>query len=252
MAIQDIAAFVGAAAWLYPLYVIIKKELTKPIIKLIPTATIEMGYTTLGPIINLSCAISTEKKDAIIERIEFEIRHHDGDTHILTWKTLDEIQYQIKSITGERGTIEKSQTAIALKVSTTMLSEKKIGFWDNKYQEQTQHGVNKLMKQFYHLRKINTPGIYNELFQTKEFTDLNGIFVNGIYWKIGNYTAKLLIFVSSLSKPFMEDFYFSLDNKDIDSLKENIQFFEQSLRNALTGEGSPAVWNWIYPKLEKK
>lgn len=253
MAIQDVASFVGAAAWLYPIYVTISKKLTKLKIKLTPIDTIQLGYTTLGPIINMSCAISAEKRDAIIERIELEVCHEDGDTHTLTWKTLDEIQYQqFMSFAGEGGTIGRSQPAIVLKVSTTMLSEKKIGFWDVKHQEQIQGYNNKLIEQLHHLRKIKSPDIYNNLFKTREFTDLNDCFVNGMYWKIGNYTAKLSIFVSASSKSFTEIRYFSLDNENIESLKVNTRLLEQSFRNVLTKEAPPVVWGWIYPKLKKE
>ncbi len=123
MAIQDIAAFVGAAAWLYPLSVLLSKWLTKPKIRLRPTDTIKMGYTTLGPTIYLTCAIMTEKRDAIIERIEIEVKHEDGDSHTFIWKTLDELQYEIRSFTGEGGTIGNSQPATAFTTGAAVLGK---------------------------------------------------------------------------------------------------------------------------------
>jgi len=257
MAIQNIAAFIGAAAWLYPLFVLLNKLLTKPKIKLIPIDTIEMGYTTFGPIINLTCSISTEKRDAIIERIEIEAKHDDGDSHTFIWKTLDELQYEIRSFTGEGGTIAKKQPATALKVNTTMLSEKKIGFQDAKYQEQFHVYVHKLAALLNHLRKTNIPNIVDELSKSKEFTELNDFYSNGMYWKAGNYTIQLSILITTSTKPFTESFTFSLENKDVDSLKINTSFLEQSMRELIPlkeGEKpSPAIiWSWIYPKLLKK
>ncbi len=257
MAIQDIAAFVGAAAWLYPLSVLLNRWLTKPKIRLNPTDTIEMGYSSLGPIMNLTCAIMTEKRDAIIERIEIEVKHEDGDSHAFIWKTLDELQYEIRSFTGEGGTIGKSQPATALKVNTTMLSEKKIGFQDVKYREQIQIYAHKLAELINHLRKINKSDSSDALFKSKEFTAYNDYFGNGMYWRVGNYTIQLSIFITSSTKPFTESFTFSLENKDIDSLKMNTTFLEQTMREYIPpkeGEQPPprVIWNWVYPKLEKK
>lgn len=257
MAIQDIAAFVGAAAWLYPLSVLLNNWLTKPKIRLSPTDTIEMGYSALGPFMNLTCAIMTEKRDAIIERIEIEVKHEDGDSHAFIWKTLDELQYEIRSFTGEGGTIGKSQPATALKVNTTMLSEKKIGFQDVKYQEQFLVYGQKLAEFINHLRKINAPNFSDELFKSKEFTKLNDFYSNGMYWKEGNYTIQLSLFITTATKPCTEFFTFSLGNKDVDSVKMNTTFLEQSMRElipAKEGEQLPPkiIWNLIYPKLEKK
>lgn len=258
MTIQDFAAFIGAAAWLYPISVFIKKIFTKPKIKLVPIDTIELGYATSGPIINMQCAIMTEKEDAIIERIEFELTHEDSAVHNLIWKTLDEIQFEVRSFTGEGGTIGRTQSAIVLKVSTTMLSEKKIGFQDPKFHEQSQNYTSKLVEQFSHLRKTEIPDPFNVLFQTKEFTDLNTYFKNGMYWRVGKYNLKISIFIIASNKPFTEFYSFSLDNNNIESLKMNTEFLELSIRNLIAPfmeekQAYPQViWSWVYPKLKQE
>ena len=63
-------SIIGAGAWTYPLGVAIHRVAVKPKIRISPGENVQIGYTGLGPIVNLHCAISTRRKDALIERIE--------------------------------------------------------------------------------------------------------------------------------------------------------------------------------------
>ena len=48
----------------------------------------------------------------------------------LNWTWLNEIQHEIRTATGEMAEVSKNQPAIALKVTTLAVAEKKIGFQD--------------------------------------------------------------------------------------------------------------------------
>ncbi len=79
----EIAAFVGAAAWAPHLWNMVRSYLIKPLVIFIPESSVQIGFTTLGPIFNLNMAIGIEQKDAILDGIYITIKHENGDNHIL-------------------------------------------------------------------------------------------------------------------------------------------------------------------------
>src|SRR5258706_5590049 len=123
------AAFVGAAAWLPQIGQWLYGWLARPALRISSGPTIELGYqNNYGQIDNPSLAISTSRKDAVIERMTVEVRHEQGDTHLLTWVALNESFSEIRNPSGETLEVAKNQAAIALKISTLGLTEKKVLF----------------------------------------------------------------------------------------------------------------------------
>lgn len=255
----EITAIIGAASWINPIIFIMYKKLTKPKIKLIPEEVAEIGYSIFGPILNIRCAISIEKKDGIIERIEAEIEHENGDKHSLLWKFLDEVQFEFRSFSGEGGIVGKNQPAIALKVSPQILVEKKIGFQDIYFQEKYQLLFNEFLNYINFLIKTDSLKSFDQLFTSKEFTDLNDFFTKSFYWKVGSYKLCIRTYVNSVKAPFEETWKFHLENKDIDVLQKNTMNLEAGIRSFLEvnlmkeqpSQSSSVIWNWVYPKLEK-
>jgi hypothetical protein len=64
----DIAAYLGALAWLPQL----------PVIRIIPDRTAQIGHTIFGPIFNLRLSIDVNKKDTIVDFIGVQLRHKGG------------------------------------------------------------------------------------------------------------------------------------------------------------------------------
>ncbi len=258
MNVYEFASILGAAAWSYPISVLIYRKLIRPRIRLMPADSSELGYTAFGPIFNIQCAISTDKKDALIERIRLEITHADGDKHVLDWKFLDETQTEIRPYSGEGGGIlTKYETAIALKVSTSVISLKKIGFQDDAFLKKSRDYNQKVSAQLYHLSKVSDSDYSKELLKSKEYTDMTSFFNNGMYWKVGEYAIRFLVTVVSLKKPHIETFKFRLDENNIEILKKNALQFDL-LRDTILGnlihrpaERVPQTWDWVYPKIER-
>jgi len=253
----EIAAFIGAAAWLPQIASWIYKKYSKPVLKLILSPKLQLSYNIFGPIINFNCSISSQKKDALIEKITLKVTHEKGDTRFLTWTFLDEIQQQIRSYTGETAEVSKNQPAIALKVPTISLVEKLIGFQDRDFQKEFQIRADKVVETYNFLKDkhINTDA-KAELISTKEHKDLLDFFKSYMYWQEGNYLMEVIIKEVTVRKPFIEKFKFRLAKIDIESLNYNKTILEKILPALMKlpvekdQKTELPTSNWINPTVE--
>ena len=85
-----ILALLGALAWLPQIIYVIYKWLVRPQLRFVPENTTEIGYSSFGPIINQTFAISSSRKDALIERISLVVIHESGTRHDFNWRSLRE------------------------------------------------------------------------------------------------------------------------------------------------------------------
>lgn len=259
MSTFDIMAMVGAAAWLYPAGVWIRKLILKPKIRITPADTVEIGYTNFGPILNLQCAISTERKEALIERIEARITHEKGDSRLFTWKFLDENQSTLTSFSGDSGaTIRKSEVAIAMLVRTTALNQKNIGFQDNVFHKGMLDVGQKYLEKDRHIRKTESDKTKESLIESQEYSNLVSFFKNSFSWKAGSYKIQLISHVVSLKSQPEEKFEFELMQHEIDLLKQNITHFEDLFKSTLSPDledeakkAPPEKWKWVVTKIER-
>lgn len=256
----EIAAYIGAAAWLPQIISWAYKSYSKPSLKLITSPTFQLGYTTLGPIINLTCSISAETRDALIEKIEIILKHEKGEKRTMTWSLLYEKQQEITNYMGERAEIAKNQPAIALKVPTISLTEKQITFQDLEFQADFQLHSNKIMEIYnFHKKKgKSTEEIAKTIFETKEYSDFNDSFTRFMYWKPGNYDIDVIVKEIRLKNPHIEKFSFKLTENDAERLIENCNNLENEIKfyivkpSDVDSEEYKVHWNWIYPKIFKQ
>lgn len=251
MSPAEIAAYIGAAAWLPQIISWLYKLISKPSLKLISSPTLELGYTTLGPIINLTSSISAERRDALIDKIVLQLHHEKGEKRILTWSFLNEKQQEIRSYKGETAEITKNQPAIALKVPTIALAEKLIGFQDLEFQATYKLHINKLAELQSFLKKDN-PDPAPKLFASRESSEFVNFFKAQMYWKEGNYDLSVVIREVRLRNPYVERFRFSLSKIDIERLQDNCSKLEKDLKAylGLSDDSELPKWNWVYPQVQ--
>jgi len=248
-----IVAVIGAAAWLPQIISWIANLIVKPKLRFVPEETSEIGYTFLGPIFNQSFAISTSNKDAIVERVAISIVHESGAKHEFWWKFLDERGPEITSLnTGERAEWRKNQPAIALKVSTLGLAEKKIGFQDLSYQGKLLTLLQKYQEIESHLEKTKLQNYLEEAVKSKEFLDLIEYIKSGFYWLEGKYDVYLFVYEASLKKAHAEHFKLELSKANIEQLEKNIKITQDHFRNIVLFKGKEKelpiyYWRWVNP-----
>jgi hypothetical protein len=246
-------AIIGAAAWVPQIGAWLVRWLTNPKVKLIPGPQPEIGYTALGPILNLTCALSASNKDAVIEGIALEVRHERGQFIRFTWATLNETFSQIR---GPEGTAEvsRNQPAIALKVSTLALVEKLIGFQVTEFQEHGRKLISALVDRNNFLRKTEgDPGPATA--RSKEMSDLAEYYRRSMPWQQGKYTAAVRIQIAGVRNPAVEQFTFELNANDIDRLSQNWDEIERYFRETYAPptemDRVEYRWQWINPRLRR-
>jgi hypothetical protein len=250
----ELVAFIGAAAWLPHIFYLLYVWLSKPRLRFVPESSTEIGYTTIGPIFNQTFAISTSKKDALVERVSLVVIHEAGEKHEFHWKALDEKGFEMTSISGERAEFRKNQTAIALKISVLGLVEKKIFFRDFAFQEKLLDLFNKYSEKALHFEKTASEKFKDEAIKLKEFMDLLDFIKSGFYWREGKYDVYLYAFEASLKKPHVEHFEFMLSKRHAEQLEKNIETTQNELKNTIllykdtdVDKWPKVFWNWVNP-----
>ncbi|MDO8684992.1 MAG: hypothetical protein Q7N50_16120 [Armatimonadota bacterium] len=250
----DIAAWIGATAWIPPVVYWIYGWLVKPVVQIMPEGQVELGFTTFGPIFNIRLALSASNKDAIIERMWAELQHESGELRKLTWTGMRETFSEITDAAGNRQLVERDQPAIVLKVSTLLLTEKLVRFQDLAFQERQRplrdafvmHGVF-LSKQ---------ADAHEALLASRQFFDVLEFYKAGFWWKPGRYSVRFCIEGRDQARVRAQSWEFEMMPYDGDALQQNVDLvkidFENTLKSHLPDfKPEPVPWAWRYVPLVK-
>lgn len=245
----EIAAYIGAAAWLPQIATWIYRYFIQPVVTIIPDKYAEVGFTSLGPIFNVKMVFSSQNKDLIIDGFELLLKHSDGDTHTLRWSGLSETFSEITDTAGNRQVIGRDQTPIALKIGTESLIEKFVRFQDLRYHETDRPVMSRLIAHFNFLKRTKPEDYVPQTLSSKELFDVLENRKKSFWWKPGYY--KMILKLSSPKKFKLMDshFHFELSSVDIDRLKQNIGTLESDLKNVISSnlpdfKEQSINWNW--------
>lgn len=253
----EIVAYIGALAWLPHILGWAYREVVKPQIRVSCALTAEVGYSTLGPIVNINLAISTERRDALIEKITLALIHEKGEKRTLVWQTLNEHEQEFRTAEGQTSQWTRSQPATALKVGQFFLAEKRVGFQDLEFLNQWKQLESKLIEHYRHLKNTKNPDPFEAVLQSKEYSALLAFFRDYIYWKAGRYTFEFVLEEAHLKTPHKETFQMVLSQLDVTSLKGNVELGEQWVRAIFaameerTDVVAPKIWYWAYPEIRR-
>lgn len=247
----DIAAYIGAAAWVPQIVGWIYKKFTKPIVTVILNDNAEVGFTNHGPTFRVAMAILAEKKALMLSGLDLILQHSDGDIHTLRWAEFTENFSATTDISGNRQTTYPSQPAIALNISTDSLVEKSVFFQEPRYRETFNPAMSKLVSHLNFLL-FNKPDNYkSEVFSSKEFHEAVNVHEKSFWWKHGRYHVSLILYSSqTLEIRPLYSYYFDFDDTDISILKTNIAKFKEDLKGSLS-DGLPVKWNNMNFTLKK-
>lgn len=251
-------AIIGAAAWIPQIAIFLYFRFVKPQLRFTQNDKVEIGYSFYGPILNPTFAISTSKKDALIEEITLEVKHEAGEKHEFRWKFLDERGFETTSSSGDRMEARKNQPAIAIKVNVIGLVEKTIGFRDFSYELKKHTLDSNLNRKISHIRKTDPQHFAELIFITPEFLELSEFLQDSFFWKEGNYVVTLMAKVISKKEPHTQKFTFGLNKTQVDNLSKNIKTTQDYLKDKILYEEHliPEIprsgWKWHYPRFLKK
>jgi hypothetical protein len=250
MTAVEIAAYIGAAAWLPQLLQWLYAWLKRPKLKLLSGETIGAGYTAFGQVVTLTTAISCDRRDALIKRVTLRTTHEKGDKRQLTWVWLKEAQMQISMPTGETLDFAKNQPALALKVGPQLLAEKNITFTDREFQAKSAATNDILLRHYDYLKKtVGDPE--DSLIKSKEFMEAQDFFNKSFYWKEGRYEFDVELEIVGRPNQHKEKFIVVFTKPDVDALQANTALYEGQVRGMLKlHDGQQPVWpqwKWVNP-----
>lgn len=251
-----IAAFVGAAAWLPQIGTWVYKRLKRPTLTIMPHKSPEIGYTPLGPIFNLSLALAVDKEDTLVTRLGVILTHASGQEKVFSWQGMSETFTSLRDKLGvQQATLEKDQDAIALKVSTVGLIEKKFRFQEDRFNDAFSPMIKTANEHLRYLRESKGNEHPSAFLQSEPYHKLVSAVSELFWWQAGKYRIVFTAECSGKVKLKQAALHFSLTQAEIDDLRENLNkvtvSFENSVRIEEPEYGIKEVaYAWKYPHLE--
>jgi hypothetical protein len=253
---EQIAAFVGAAAWLPQLASWAYKFYHKPQVVIIPDIRAELGYTTLGPIFNIRLAISADTKDVLLDTFRVEVKHESGEIKEFFWQGTKETLNQVRDPTGVLQTVEKDETGIAIKVRPDALADKFFRFQLPEFSSATSQLVTDVQGHHSYLL-TRSKDICGDLMNSDKMHSLLNAYRSNFSWRPGKYviTFHCKAIHDSISQ-LPAKFTFELSPQDVENLRKNYEIFEPYVE-WITFKGTEGsittepTFEWIYPTIRK-
>ena len=246
----EIAAYLGAAAWLPQIVSWIYKFYTTPQITIVPDRGLQLGFTSFGPIFNLRMAFSADRKDAIVDSFEVILKHEDGEERKLRWVGLNETFSEVTDAMGIRQqVISRDQPAIAIKIGTESLLEKLVRFQEPRFNETIRPALNELINHFDFLKKKKDDYVPQTI-ESKQYNDLSEARKKAFWWRPGKYQATLKLGSPNKIALTHDTYNFKLTTIDVENLHNNLDVLDSELRNIIKSnlpdfEPEPITWKWV-------
>jgi len=250
MSPSDLAAYIGAAAWLPQIGLFVYAVIVKPAIRLIPVRQFELGYTVLGPIVNVRGSLIAENKTAVVTKMLLKARHERGRVVDLEWNSFVETFSTLK---GAEGDVEvtRDQVATALLINEDVPTEKFIRFFDPQFQAAQRAVYRKFEDHFEHLKKTS-PDYGEATLKSKEMQELIGFYRQNFCWEAGLYELEVEIHMLNQKTPSIGRATFEILPSDVERLRANIGVLESLVEGLVSGapDQSKTSFFWANPLLD--
>lgn len=246
---EELAAYIGAAAWLPQIAAWIYRAIVKPKLRVIPSQLAEVGFTSYGPIFNVRMAFLVENRDLIIDGLGLTVRHEDGDSHVFAWAGLGETFSEITDSAGNRQIVSKDQAPIAIKVTVQTLLEKFVRFQEPRFHEADGATTRALVTHFNFLKQKAPSTFVAEVLASKEYFNVVEARQKWFAWKPGKYTLTLQPTSPQKFGLVNPSFAFELTRADVEHLRRNLPVVETEIRNVIKSnleefKAEALHWQW--------
>lgn len=255
MSLIDLAAIVGALAWIPPIFVAVRAWVTRPEIRVITQPAPEIGFTTFGPILNLRVALTVTHKDIVITGIKLQVTHESGEEAIFSWRGIVQRMGTMNYPQVGAVPFEKESSVLAMKVSQKDVEERFIRFQNLEYLEQKAVLDGASLKKLAYLRKSD-PFDGPSFLKSQEMTDLYSFIRQSFSWKPGGYRVKVLLESPDDFTVLDDEYTFTLSPLQVQNLSDNLnhieQYFAYEVVPVKEGEQrAQIVWSWANPDMRK-
>jgi hypothetical protein len=248
----DIAAWIGAAAWFPQIGKWVYNIWARPQIRIVPSATVMLTHSNLGPTVQLTASLSTDRRDALIERVELEMRHELGEERRLTWVLVSEFGQQLTVPTGEVMNFGRNQPATAIKITTETLTDRQVLLQDPDFANKARTLGDEVLDH-YRFLKTKDEDPMKTLLESKELRPAREHFERSFYWKPGRYLFEISLKSTLSRNGHLQRFEIALSTADSDRLASNLEFFAEYISAAiLDAEGIPPKypnWKWVQTRI---
>jgi hypothetical protein len=254
MSITDLAAIVGALAWIPPIFIAVRGWLTRPQVRVITQPSPEIGFTTLGPILNLRIALTVTHKDVVITGIRLIMTHESGEKMYFSWRGIVQRMGTINYPQIGAVPFEKESQVLAMKVSIQNIEERFIRFQNLEYLQHKTDLDATVLKKLSHLHRSKTE-IDQRFLQSSEMLDVFSFIQQSFGWKPGSYRLRIELESPDVFSVIDDEYSFSLSPLHVQNLSGNLKQMEQYYANeilpAVPDEPKALItWNWVYPEMQ--
>ena len=253
----ELAAYIGAAAWLPQIAFLLYLWLRRPGLTIVPELAPELGFTSYGTICNLRLAFVAEHKDLILEDLTLVVVHEDGERRTLRWAGAKEDLGETRDAAGvKQGQLTRESPPTALRVATVgPLVERFVHFEEPRYLDETNPLMQDLVAHFNHLQRTDHDYV-NTALASKELHALLEARTQFFWWKPGCYE---IIFRPVAQKSFsikQPNYSFELTTIEVERLRQNLTALRRDLEDTIRTNlpefrRELLMWNWAYPRLKK-
>ena len=250
----NIAAYLGAAAWVPQIFRWAYTLVFKPRVTIIPEKWVSIGYTTFGPIFNLRLSINVSRKDTVIDFLGFKLRDQSGAEYKFEWSGMTEFFSEVKNNKGESQVIQRDITPIAIKLNTLSLTERFFRFRESSFVKNWQIMLNKLMEEQQYIKR-SEKNYHDKFLISKSFDNYIKFMKENFLWRAGDYIVSFYVRSPSAISLRKNTFKFKLTQDDVDRIQKNLGELRPSIEYYIKKpdvqgfEGREANWAWINSEL---
>ena len=230
-----------------------KKFVRKGEIKIYPTGSIEVGYSSYGPTIGLHGTFRCLNQDVFVSSISLEIvKQKDKSTHSFDWGV-----FRSQKLT-HKGEEAEFELPYGFMLSTSQPKRYNIAFFDTMTRNEMQDKIQNLKEEWIKLliKEIQEKGIQDETIISKKYYDEFSqapIHVENYtnlyhlcYWESGKYDLLLRVYTSKPNRIFEERWELSLREEEVKAIRLNALKILQDT----CGVKSYGQYNFAYAKYE--
>ena len=255
MSFIDVAAIIGALAWIPPIFVAFRAWITKPTIRVFTQPSPEIGFTTSGPIVHVRLAFTVSHKDIVITAIRLSVTHESGEQAFFSWRGI--VQRMGTMNYPEIGAVpfEKESGVLAMKVSMKDIEERFIRFQSLDYLQAKDDLDVIALKKLAYLRQsqlFDAPAFL----KSSEMNDVYSYIRQSFSCKPGGYRLQVLLESPDAFTVLDDEYTFTLSPLQVGNLSDNLAQVEQDFANQVMPRKPDEplvqiVWNWMYPEMRK-
>jgi hypothetical protein len=258
---MDWVAVIGAAAWAPQILSWVCQFFTKPKITLYLHPATQIGYTTFGPIFNVSFALLSEKKDATLNNFSVSIKHENGASYTFNWDGLSEDLSEIQNPLGPTMSIKKTYLPLVVRVLHSGVAQVFVRFQYESFKAKFREKLQPAEETFQNMKntgKLKTEQDIDTLTLRPEFLAIEKLIHSEFIWVAGKYTVVFNFQSPSRFRYKKNKYTFSLSQDDVDELRKNmnnikLDITENAKSVALQDYKAKEIpWIWRFPELGKK